>query len=73
MSKLDTVLARIRQLPPEEQEALAVEIQFLLDHPVESGFTLTDEQWAQGRHSGQHLCAEQHIAASEHFAAAGGA
>jgi hypothetical protein len=47
MSKLDVVLARIRQLPAEEQEALAVEIEFMLDHPDESDPALTDEQWAE--------------------------
>ena len=46
MTKLDLVLARIRQLPPEEQEALAEQIEYALDHR-RSGSLLTDEQWAE--------------------------
>lgn len=46
MTKLDLVLARIRQLPPEEQEALAEQIEYALDHQ-RSGSLLTDEQWAE--------------------------
>lgn len=32
MTKLDLVLARIRELPPEQQEALAAEIEYRLDN-----------------------------------------
>jgi len=45
MTKLDVVLARIRQLPPEQQEALAAEIEYALNHRG-SESVLTDEQWA---------------------------
>jgi hypothetical protein len=46
VTKLDLVLARIRKLPPERQEAVAVQIDFLLNDE-EEGSVLTDEQWAQ--------------------------
>lgn len=46
MTKLDLVLARIRKLPPERQEAIAEEIDFRLDCEQE-GSLLTDEEWAQ--------------------------
>ncbi len=46
MTKLDLVLARIRKLPPERQEAIAEEIEFALDS-AEQGSILTDAQWAQ--------------------------
>ena len=46
MTKLALVLARIRQLPPEQQEALAAEIEFALDSQIASGSLLTDEQWS---------------------------
>ena len=46
MTKLDLVLARIRQLPPEQQEALAAEIEFALDNRPD-GSLLTDQQWAE--------------------------
>ncbi len=46
MTKLDLVLARIRQLPPEQQEAFAAEIEYALDHRGD-GSLLTDEQWAE--------------------------
>lgn len=45
MTKLDQVLERIRALPPERQEAMAVQIDFLLEDEGES--LLTDEQWAR--------------------------
>jgi hypothetical protein len=47
MTKLDLVLARLKQLPPDRQEMIAVEIEFLLDHDGEEGSLLTDEQWAE--------------------------
>jgi hypothetical protein len=46
MTKLDLVLARIRQLPPEQQEAFATQIEYALDHQ-RSGSLLTDEEWAE--------------------------
>lgn len=48
MTKLDRVLARIRKLPPDQQEAVAGEIDRLLND-VEQGASsvLTDEQWAE--------------------------
>ena len=45
MTKLDLVLARIRKLPAEEQEALAAEIELRLDNAGASAFT--DEEWAE--------------------------
>jgi hypothetical protein len=46
MTKLDLVLARIKQLSPERQEYIAVEIEFMLDHD-DGESRLTDEQWAE--------------------------
>lgn len=46
MTKLDLVLARIRQLPPEQQEAFAAEIEYALDHRGAES-VLTDEEWAE--------------------------
>jgi hypothetical protein len=46
MTKLERVMERIRQLPPEEQETLAAEIEFRLEQE-ERGSVLTDEQWAE--------------------------
>jgi hypothetical protein len=46
MTKLDLVLARLRKLPTDRQEAIAEEIAFRLDSE-EQGAILTDEQWAQ--------------------------
>jgi len=46
MTKLDLVFERIRQLPPEEQEALAFEIELRLDN-AGSESALTDEEWAE--------------------------
>lgn len=45
MTKLDRVLARIKELPPERQEWVAVEIEFLLDDLSESA--LSEEQWTE--------------------------
>jgi hypothetical protein len=47
MSKLDLVLARIKNLPPDRQEMIAVEIEFILDHANDEGSLLTEEQWAE--------------------------
>jgi hypothetical protein len=46
MTKLDLVLARLRKLPTDRQEAIAEEIAFRLDSE-EQGAILTEEQWAQ--------------------------
>jgi hypothetical protein len=46
MTKLDLVLARLRQLPPEEQDAIAKEIEFMLDHGTMDS-VLTPEQEAE--------------------------
>jgi hypothetical protein len=46
MTKLDLVLARIRRLPPEQQEAFAAEIEYALDHRG-AGSLLSDEEWAE--------------------------
>ncbi|HET9230739.1 MAG TPA: hypothetical protein VFO00_05595 [Vitreimonas sp.] len=46
MTKLDLVLARIKELPPERQEMIAVEIEFMLDHDLGDGL-LTSEQEAE--------------------------
>lgn len=47
MTKLDLVLARIRQLPPEQQEAFAEQIEFALDSQTAGGSLLTEAQWAE--------------------------
>jgi hypothetical protein len=46
MTKLDLVLERIRRLPQERQDMIALELQFMLDHGVGETSALTDEQWA---------------------------
>lgn len=46
MTKLDMVLERIRQLPQERQDALAIEMQFWLDFDSGSD-PLTPEQWSE--------------------------
>lgn len=46
MTKLDLVLARIRKLPPERQEAIAIEIEFRLENEGE-GSVFTDNEWAE--------------------------
>ena len=46
MTKLDLVLARVRKLPLEEQEALASEIELRLDNAGKGSF-FTDEEWAE--------------------------
>jgi hypothetical protein len=46
MTKLDLVLERIRKLPPERQEQLAVEIDFLIGDE-ETGSLFTAEEWAE--------------------------
>lgn len=47
MTKLDLVIERIRKLNPEQQEAVAEEIDFIVDDVEHSGSVLTDEQWRQ--------------------------
>lgn len=46
MTKLDAVLERIRQLPQDRQDALAVDMELWLEEESE-GSLLTDEQWAE--------------------------
>jgi hypothetical protein len=47
MTKLESLLKRMRNLPPERQEAMAVQIDMLLDDEERGeGSLLTDEQWA---------------------------
>lgn len=46
MTKLDLVLERIRKLPQAEQDALAAELELILDQNEEVGL-LSDEQWAE--------------------------
>lgn len=46
MTKLDLVLERIRQLPPERQDALALEMEFWLE--FDAGRTaVSPEHWAE--------------------------
>lgn len=47
MTKLDLALARIARLPPDRQEAIAAELEFLLDGEESGESLLTDEQWAE--------------------------
>ncbi len=46
MTKLELVLERLRALPQARQEAIADEIDFIIDEG-EGGSVLTDAQWAQ--------------------------
>ena len=46
MTKLDMVLERVRQLPQERQEYIALEIEFMLDHNAPGG-VLTPTQEAE--------------------------
>lgn len=46
MTKLDLLLARIRKLPSERQDAFAQEVDFWLECE-ERGSAFTDEQWAE--------------------------
>jgi|CXWL01.1.fsa_nt_gi hypothetical protein len=45
MTKLDIVLERVRRLPADRQEAIALEIGLLLDSDARESL-LTDEEWA---------------------------
>lgn len=45
MSNLDATIARLRALPKREQEALAAQIDLMLDQGGED--LLTPEQWAE--------------------------
>jgi hypothetical protein len=47
MTKLDLLLARIRKLSPEQQEAVVDEIDFIVDGAEQGASVLTDAQWAQ--------------------------
>ncbi|MBL8548487.1 MAG: hypothetical protein JNJ73_00775 [Hyphomonadaceae bacterium] len=46
-TKLDDVVERLRRLPPDRQDALAGEIDVLLEDEGAGGSLLTDEQWAE--------------------------
>lgn len=46
MTKLDLLLARIRKLSPEQQDAVVEQIEFALDSQG-AGSLLTDEEWAE--------------------------
>ncbi|MFT3729527.1 MAG: hypothetical protein QM759_17020 [Terricaulis sp.] len=46
MTKLEAVLERIRQLPPDQQDYFAIELEFMLAHPGEAP-QLTPEQDAE--------------------------
>ncbi|MEQ1619730.1 MAG: hypothetical protein ABL883_15455 [Terricaulis sp.] len=60
MTKLDLVLERIRKLPPDRQELIAVEMEFWLEY--DSGEDLlTAEQWAE---------MERRMAGADDFASA---
>ncbi len=48
MGKLDLVLEKIRQLPEERQEALAVQLEILIEDEAQESL-LTDAQWAEVR------------------------
>lgn len=47
MTKLDLVLARLSRLPPDRQEAVAVQLEWLIDDEESGEALLTDEQWAE--------------------------
>jgi hypothetical protein len=47
MTKLDLALARIARLPPDRQEAIAIELGYLLDGEESGESLLTDDQWAE--------------------------
>lgn len=47
MTKLEAVLERVRQLPQDRQDAIAVELELLLKYPPPSASVLSDEQWAE--------------------------
>jgi hypothetical protein len=46
MTILDHVLARLSKLPAERQEALALQLELLIDDEENGESLLTDEQWA---------------------------
>lgn len=47
MTKFDLLLARISKLPEERQEAVAVQLEMLVDDEESGESLLTDEQWAE--------------------------
>lgn len=47
MTKLDLLLARIRKLSPEQQDAIVEEIGFIMEGVEAGDSVLTDAQWAQ--------------------------
>lgn len=52
MTKLDAVLERIRKLPQDRQDAIAADLEFILEDEA-SGPTLSDAQWADVRRRAQ--------------------
>ena len=46
MTKLDAVLERIRQLPQDRQDAIALQMELLLKYEADDSL-LTEEQWAE--------------------------
>lgn len=65
MTKLDLVLARILKLPPDQQEAIAAEIELRLNN-AEAGSAFSDAEWdeieATMDESGDDIPHEQVIA-----------
>jgi hypothetical protein len=47
MTKLDIVLEHVRRLPQDRQDAIAAELEFLLQFPPTGKSFLTDDQWAE--------------------------
>ena len=47
MTMLDRVLARLSKLPPERQEAMAVQLEFMLRYEERAESYLSDEQWKE--------------------------
>lgn len=47
MTKLDLVLARLSKLPPERQELIVGQIEFLIENQEGGASLLSDEEWAE--------------------------
>lgn len=47
MTRLDAIIERIRDLPPERQEIIAAGIDLLLEDETGTASRLTPEQWAE--------------------------
>ena len=45
MTKLESTIERLRQLPADQQDAVAAEIDLMLDDELDD--LLTEEQWAE--------------------------